>query len=173
VPATAGAGVWPLESWALQRAEATGDWIGSDGRAVVADVDHVLTAMRARPAWFADYIERPMGRKMPPVAPPPGDTAGEPRPLPAVTPEEADDRRLTELAATAVDAIAAGLRGNPDPRHVVTRVLRQVFGGGTGGEEMDRAPGTAPACDERLSALLADPRVLDRIVAAAVRIVEG
>lgn len=173
VPATAGAGVWPLESWAAQRAGITGDWAGSDSRAVVADVDRVLTAMRRRPAWHADYIERPLGRKVAPVAPPPGDTAGDPRPLVPVTPDEADDRRLTGLAATAVDAIAAGLRRAGDPRDVVTDVLRRVFGEGTGGDEIDRAPGTAPGSDERLSALLADPRALDRIVAAAVRIVEG
>ena len=173
VPATAGAEVWPLASWALLRAEVTGDWAGSDTRTVAADVDRVLAAMRRRPKWYADYIERPMGRKVAPVAPPPGDTPGDPRPLPALTPAEADDRRLTRLAATAVDAIAAGLPGGGDPRDVVARVLRQVFGEGTGGEDIDRVPGAAPACEERLSALLADPRSLDRIVTAAVRIVEG
>ena len=173
VPESAGGDIWPLYSWVSRRAEVTGDWPGSDDRTVMAEVNRVLTAMQRRPDWHADYVERPLGAKVAPVASPPGDAAGDTRPLVPVTPDDRDDDRLTRLAAAAVDAIAAGLRRGDDPREAVVRTLGAVFGSGTGSDELHRAPGTAPATDERVSARLADPRVLDRIVAQAVAIVAG
>ncbi|MEV6491392.1 hypothetical protein AB0M20_22680, partial [Actinoplanes sp. NPDC051633] len=68
VPETAGSEVWPLDSWVALRPGATGDW-DTDVRTVRSEVDLVLTAMRRRPDWYASYIERPLGAKIPPVAP--------------------------------------------------------------------------------------------------------
>lgn len=171
VPHTAGLDVWPLESWVLRRAEVTGDWPGSDHRAVLREVDRVLTAMRRRPAWYADHVERPLGAKVPPVAATPGDAPGDPRPLIPVGPDEAFDSRLRELADAAVAAIAAALGRGEDPRETVVRIVVRMFGAGTGGDELARMPGTVPALDERVSGLLADPAARERIVAAILAVV--
>lgn len=153
VPDTAGAETWPVGSWAAL-----------SGRSVGDDVSRVLAAMKHRPRWYDRYVERPLGAKRTPVAAPPGDGPKDPRPLPAETLAEADERRLAELAAEAVAAIAAGLSRGDDPRETVLRVLGTVFGAGTGSDEMDRAPGGAAVFDRLVSARLADPQVVDRIV---------
>ncbi|HEU4348778.1 MAG TPA: hypothetical protein VFR35_13445 [Actinoplanes sp.] len=171
VPGTAGTGVWPLDTWALRRAAVTGDCAGSDHRTVLGEVNRVLAAMRRRPGWYADYVERPLGTKAAPVAAPPGDAVGDTRPLTPMTPEDEDDDRLLALASAAVDAIAAGLRRGEEPGETVVRVLGAVFGSGTGGGELNRVPGAGVALDERVSVLLADHGVRDRIVAQAVGIV--
>ncbi|MDW5327527.1 hypothetical protein [Plantactinospora sp. KLBMP9567] len=171
VPATAGAGVWPLESWARRRAAVTGDWTGSDPEAVAREVEVVLAAMRRRPKRYLDYVERPLGRKTAPVAPSAGDGAGVSRPLLSVAEHEVDEARLARLASAAVDALALGLSGGGDLTETVVRVIGTVFGSGTGGDELDRMPGSGPALDERVSALLADPRAVTRIVASVRAIV--
>ncbi|MEV7628704.1 hypothetical protein [Actinoplanes sp. NPDC089786] len=173
VPETAGAGTWPLDSWAAFRAEVTGDWAGSDPRTVLADVHRVQAAMRRRPGWYADYIERPLGGKIAPVASPPEDAAGEVNPLVAMTPEDRADDVLVAIAAGAVDAIAAGLGGGEDPEALVVRVVNAAFGAGSGSDQLDRRPGGADASDELVSALLADPAARGRIVATAIGIVCG
>ena len=160
VPETAGAEVWPLDTWAQLRAVAL-HRTTADPRATRADTETVLAAMRRRPEWYACYVERPLGAKVTPVATPAG-APGEQNPW-----HDPGDR-LGDLAAVAVEAIADGLRRGGDPTDVVRRVLTRVFGDAP--VELDRAPGECGP-DEQVVTLIADPRVLDRIVARAVRIV--
>ncbi len=169
VTASAGADVWPLQSWAARRVAVTGDWVGSDAAAVVREVEEVLAAMRRRPAWFARYVERPMGAKPAPVAATPVDeTADQGSPA---TGGEIDEARLRALAAAVIDALDEALGRGADPHEAVVRIVTAVFGEGTGGDELDRVPGSAPAFDERISARLADPAVVARVVAAVQQIV--
>ncbi|MEU4221970.1 hypothetical protein [Actinoplanes sp. NPDC026623] len=168
VPDTAGAELWPIDSWVRARAEATGD-LDAGPSVVRDDVERVLTAMRRRSAWYSAYVERPLGAKVPPPAPA-GDAGREQRPVLPVTPDEEDDARLIELASVAVDAIAAGLDRGEDPRTVVARILRTTFGAGTGADELDRVPGgTSPA--ERALELVSDGGSVDRIADQVVRII--
>lgn len=129
--ASAGPRVWPTERWAEGRAtgdRATGDWATGDWeaahRAVLADLETVLTAMRARPAWYEAYVERPLGRKPHTAVPLPPDEI----PLPVVA--EADGL-LVELAGLAVDGIADRLARGENPRHAVVDVVTAVFGPGS------------------------------------------
>ena len=171
VPAGAGADLWPLERWAQMRAERTGDHDGSTVTRVAAEVEHVLAVMRRRPQWYDYYVERPLGRKAAPVAPPPGDGLTDPRPLVTVTHEERADARISGLATAAVEAIQAGLAHDGNPKAVVSEVLGRLFLGGTGAEELDQV---APAgADQWLSVLLADPAAIDGIVERVLRSVGG
>jgi hypothetical protein len=171
VPETAGAETWPLDTWAQARAEVTGDWAGSSPRAVLDEVNRILRAMRGRrPNWYAAYVERPLGAKIPPPAPPAG-TRTEQRPVRPMTPDDETDVRLTGLASTAVQAIAAGIRRGDDPRETVVQVLRTVFGSGSGSDALDRAPGAGIGLDDRVPALVRDPRVVDRIVVQVMGII--
>lgn len=173
IPATAGVQVWPLAAWADRRVAVTGHCGGGE-REVAADLDRVLAAMRRRPKWYADFVERPLGRKHAPVLPAPRAGTGPAREtthLQLATPDEVDDARLTELASVAVTAIEAQLRRGADPRCAVVAVLRSVFDTGTGAEEMDRPPGRGPAPDERVAALLADSATIDRIAGAVVELI--
>jgi hypothetical protein len=163
VAKTAGTGVWPLDSWARLREAVTGDVHGSS-RVVAADVETVLRAMRHRPAWYAKYIERPLGRKETQTLPAGVAGGPEPQPLALTEPDARHDAHLTALAATAVAAIEARLGRGEKPRDAVVTVLTAVFGHDSGSAEMDQAPGTAPAGEDRVSALLADPAAIDRIV---------
>lgn len=167
VPTTAGVGVWPLDAWAERRAAVTGQ-VATGEHQVARDVERVLAAMRVRRTWYADFVERPLGRKQAPVLPAPrtdADSAREWPHLALVPRHETDDARLRDLAAAAVDAIEARVRRREDLRSVALDVLRTVFGAGTGAEDMDRTPGAGPGDAERVAALLADPATLDRIVA--------
>ncbi|MEU1684778.1 hypothetical protein [Micromonospora sp. NPDC005707] len=171
VPATAGTELWPLDSWAQRRETVTGDRTGDDCPALSREIERVLAAMRRRPRWYADYVERPLGRKHVPVLAVPGDEVADPRPLVLVGPEERDEARLADLASAAVDAISRGLRGGADPYGTVVQVLGVVFGAGTGSEEIDRAPGGAAAVEERVSVLLSDDAAVRRIVDEVLRII--
>jgi len=174
VPAGAGGDLWPLDRWAQMRAEWTGDRAGSDPARVAAEVEQVLAAMRRRPGWYQDYVERPLGHKVPPVAPPPGDGATDPRPLIPVAPEEIDDAHLRELASAAVEAIRTGIDHHHDATDTVVEVLTRLFLGGTGADQLDRAPTAAgDPRDRRLTALLADPVALSGIVDRVLGIVRG
>jgi hypothetical protein len=164
VATTAGTQLWPLDSWAQRRESITGDLTGSDGPTVSRDVDRVLAAMRRRPRWYADYVERPLGGKCPPVLAAPGDGVADPRPLLPVSPQERAEARLADLASTAVEAISLRLRSGADPVATVVGVLGTVFGTGTGSEEIDRTPDGAPGPDEWVSALLADAGAVRRVV---------
>ncbi|MGB2567899.1 hypothetical protein ACPFP2_05530 [Micromonospora citrea] len=171
VPATAGIELWPLDSWVQRREAVTGDPTGGDGRALPREIERVLAAMRRRPRWYADYVERPLGRKHAPVLAVPGDGVADPRPLVPVGSQERDEARLADLASAAVEAISRGLRGGADPYDTVVEVLGAVFGADTGGEEIDRTPGGAAATEERVSVLLADDVAVRRIVDEVLRII--
>ncbi|MEJ2855907.1 MULTISPECIES: hypothetical protein [unclassified Saccharothrix] len=125
----AGARVWPTERWAERRGGVDPEVAH---RAVLRDLDTVLTAMRAKPAWYEAYVERPLGRK-PHAAVQLGadDVAG-----------PADDGLLVELAGLAVDTIEDRLARGENPRHAVADVVTAVFG-----------PGTVTAVDRVLAAL--------------------
>ncbi len=171
VPATAGTQLWPLDSWAQRRELVTGDAGGGDEATVAREVELVLTAMRRRPKWHADYVERPLGHKWAPVVAVPGDAVGDPPPLLVVGPEERDDTRLSELASAAVEAMSRLLRTGADPADTVVRVLGLVFAAGTGSEEIDRTPGRLPVTGEWVSALLTDAGAVQRIVGEMLRII--
>jgi hypothetical protein len=172
VPTGAGTGLWPLDRWAQMRAERTGDIAGSTPARVAAEVEQVLAAMRRRPQWYQDYVERPLGHKVPPIAPPPGDGITDPRPLVVVSPEEIADTRFSGLAWTAVEAIQDGIEHHHDPTETVVEVLTRLFLGGSGSDELERAPSTGDGQrHQHLSALLADSVALAGIVDRVLRIV--
>lgn len=160
VPETAGGGLWPLNAWAERRAQALND-PRSDESAVAADVEAVLTAMRTRPEWYDKYVERPLGHKrLPVVAHPEAGT-----PLVAYT-SDAEDAALEELAAQVVDALQARLARGDDPRTAVIEVVETCF-------TPDGTAPTSPAAEwrgERVAALLADDRAVERMVAALLGI---
>ena len=168
VPVGAGSSDWPLGEWAHRRAVVTGDYEASTPHLVEAEVNAVLTVMRRRPAWFEDHVERPLGRKDAPLAPPPGDNATDPRPLRASEPDELDDAFAGSLASIALTAIEDRLRVGRTPEEAVLPVLVALFVQGSGAELIERAPSAGLAVDERLSALLADRlatrRLVDRVL---------
>jgi hypothetical protein len=175
VPSSAGAGLWPLDSWAQRRAVLTQDWRGSDAATVAREVEKVLEKMRRRPDWHQSYVEGPLGRKYAPVVPAQRgdpDRIAEPTPLPLVERHEADDARLRTLAGLAVEAIEAGIARGGAPSTVVEDVLKLTFGADTGARDLDRPPSAAMPDDERAAALIADPVVLDRVVATVLRILD-
>jgi hypothetical protein len=172
VPTGAGTDLWPLDRWAQLRAERTRDVEGSTPGRVAAEVEQVLAAMQRRPQWYQDYVERPLGHKAAPVAPPPGDEVTDPRPLVAVGPEELVEARLRGLAWIAVEAIRDGIEHHHDPAATVVEVLTQLFLGGTGSDELDRAPSIGvDGHHQHLSARLADPAAVAGIVDRVLRIV--
>jgi hypothetical protein len=174
VPASAGTGLWPLDSWAHRRAVLTQDWRGSDTSTVAREVEEVQRAMRRRPDWHESYVEGPLGRKNPPVVPAQrgdSDRTGEPAPLPLVERHEADDARLRALAALAVEAIEDGIARGGAPTAVVESVLKVTFGSDTGAHDIDRPPSGAVADDEKAAALVSDPVVVDRVVATVLSII--
>jgi hypothetical protein len=125
VDVSAGTDVWPIDTWASARATTNGDYEAARC-AVTRDVATVVDAMRSRPKWYDDYVERPLGRKRAPLlqTPPGGPDAPE---LPAPR-GDAEDTRLTELAAVAVAAVEHRLAHGEDARTVVVDVLTTVFG---------------------------------------------
>lgn len=161
VEATAGAQVWPIEAWADARAR-TGLDLAEARRAVAEDVELVLAAMRGRPRWYADYVERPLGRKRPPLA------AGDSDARYGTGPGGQDDNALRDLAALAVAALEARLGRGEEPRAAVSEVLATVFAAGSGTESLDRLPGTSSGADEWVLAQLADPAAVARITDAVL-----
>jgi hypothetical protein len=125
VDVSAGTDVWPIDTWASERATTNGDYEAAR-RAVTRDVSTVVDAMRSRPKWYDDYVERPLGRKRAPLLQAPPD---EPDALELPAPRgDAEDARLTELAAVAVAAVEHRLARGEDARTVVVDVLTTVFG---------------------------------------------
>ncbi|GAA3452170.1 hypothetical protein [Dactylosporangium matsuzakiense] len=171
VPTTAGSGLWPLGAWAELRLRVTGDPSAGEP-AVGAEVETVLRAMRQSAVWYANFVERPLGRKEIPVtaAHRPAAGADDGTLLPPGRTDSDDDAYLHALADAAVRAIEGRLGRGEDPADAVRSVVGRVFTGGTGTEELDRVPGTAPAPDERVAALLADPAVVDRITGTVLAI---
>lgn len=164
VPGTAGALLWPLDSWTQRRVAVTGDVVGSDVRTVQRDVDRVLAVMRVRERWYADYVERPLGAKTPPTAPSFVDrdaAAVEPPALVLTEPHERADARLAELAALALTAIR---QAQPCDDQAIERIITTVFGRLDTADDMAAAPHAAAG--DRLGALVDDPAELRRIVAA-------
>jgi hypothetical protein len=145
--ATAGTELWPTESWTALRCEFTGDW--EPATDIQHDIDTVLAAMRTRPNWYANYVERPLGRKAAPVLwfVPEQDNA----PLELVDRGAGDDAYMRALAHEAVVAIQARLALGEPADVVVADVLRLVFG--------------ASEADLVLDRLLRDERETKRIVA--------
>ena len=172
VSATAGAQIWPVESWAQQRGLRTGDWAGSDPARVAADVETVLAVMRRRPAWFESYVEQPLGTKHAPVAAAPvGDAdPGDAAPLALADPHERIDTELLRLAAEAVRAIDSRISRGDEAEAVVVDVIRMVFGGPFAGT-LDRAPHEVADPIGGLTGALADPGKVDRIVDTVLKII--
>jgi len=174
VPATAGAQLWPLESWRSSRAAALGDWADAEQAGIERDVETVLAAMRTREAWYLKFVERPLGAKQAPVytGPPPGaEPADEAPALALVAPHEGDEVRLARLAECAVDELVLRLAAGEEARDCVVDVVRRVFAQTDPAWGIDRPPHDDPAHEERVSALLDDAAEIDRIVAAVLDII--
>lgn len=168
VEATAGSSVWPLSAWTEVRALRTGDH-GAGEATLSTDIDVVLAAMRRRPRWHEQNIERPLGRKQAAVWVPPRAADGverEPEPLALVLPHEVDDALLSGLAAAAIDAIRHRVRLGEKPIDVVPEVLETVFGGAPA--TVGDVPGRGVSGPEQVMALITDPDRLDRIVATLI-----
>lgn len=170
VPNTAGTGLWPLDSWAERRAAVTGDHHGSDVRTVQRDVDRVLAEMRCHPQWYADYVERPLGKKTPPLAPAFVDSGSvEPSALVLTEPDAAEDGRLADLASLALVAIEEQLAADPRDEAAVGRIISTVFG------RIDTSGDFAQSPDlpggRSVEALVDDPGELHRIVRTVRQIV--
>ncbi|MGX7826041.1 hypothetical protein ACTG9Q_13200 [Actinokineospora sp. 24-640] len=147
--------VWPTERWAERRAAAGDVDFKTALRGVRRDVATVLAAMRARPAWYADYVERPLGHKRVAAIPLPRLSADSDADIPERT-DSGDP--LTELAELAVAAIEDRVGQGQDLRAAVVVVVAEVFGGGT-------AVGPAADLGPVVDARLADDAVVDRIIA--------
>ena len=174
VPVAAGTGVWPVDVWAQRRAAALGDWSCGDPAAVERDIEKVLAAMRTRPDWHLRYVERPLGHKQAPVyagTQAPDEQADQGSALCFVTASEHDESRLDQLAALAVDELERRLADGEEPRECIADVVRRVFAEAGPAWGLDRPPHSGPGHEERVSALLADPAALDRIVAEVLDIV--
>ncbi len=167
IPATAGASVWPYGAWADHRTAVTGNPTSTE-QEVAREVETVLTAMRHNRDWYETYIERPLGHKQAPVLPPAvaaADLTSDRPPLALTQRHESDDALLRELAAVAIDAIAARLGRGWDLPQAVQDVIGTVFGSGTGTEYLSRLPGAGCDDDDRVRALLSDALAVDRLVA--------
>jgi hypothetical protein len=175
--ATAGAGLWPIDSWVYRRAVVTGDWVGGGPSTVEHEVEAVLAAMRRHEKWYADYVERPLGLKQSPVAVglPPGDGPGEQaRPLPLSQPYELDDAQLLELATEAIATIQVRLLRGDDERATIVEVIKSIFGTGRCDWGISYPPHVAPDYDDgRVAALFGDPAEVSRIVATVLRILQS
>lgn len=174
IPATAGTGLWPLDSWAAARAELTGDWSGSDLATTGRDVEAVLSVMRTDPAWYAKCVERPLGFKQAPVySAGPGAGGGpdaQPPALALVEPHEIEDARLLALAGAALAEIRRGLAGGADPHACIPGVIQTVFAEPDPARELARVPHDGMDSSDRIPALLVDQATLDRIIAVALAI---
>jgi hypothetical protein len=150
---SAGVSVWPTERWAERRSVADGDYEAAY-RAVLRDVEIVLAAMRTRPAWYASYVERPLGCK--------------PHALVPLSVEFAEDIRddtdglLVERASLAVAAIRARVDRGEDPASVVVDVVPAVFCLDFGRDVV------APGVDELVADRLADRAAVERIAATVL-----
>ncbi len=166
VPATAGTSLWPLDSWAERRGHVTGDWAGSDAATVEREVEHVLALMRDKPKWYDEHVERPLGAKVPPLAPSftyEHTSTPEFPALATVQQHEIDDARLADLASVALAAIEARLAADGPLGSTVASVIKTVFGPLDTTAELGGVPHAGPCDGGRISALVDDPAQLDRI----------
>jgi hypothetical protein len=173
VPGTAGTQLWPLDTWAEHRARATGDQHGSDVRAVQRDIERVLAAMRTRPQWYADHVERPLGMKTPPLAPMIAEqgSGAEPPALCLTEPDEMADSRLADLASLALAAIEEQLADDPHDEAAIGQIITCVFGRiDTSGDFAETAD---PLGGRPVEALVSEPAELHRIVQVVRSILGG
>ncbi len=170
VATTAGSQLYPLDTWALRRITVTGDLTACDAAAVSRDLETVLAAMRSRPTWYANYIERPLGRKQAPVAA--ADSAAEVSPLLLTNPDDQEDARLARMAADALHAIEQRLDESGDPAEAVTEALRSVFLADRATGDLDRLPHAAVDYDRRVALVLGDPAQIDAVVAVVLHILD-
>lgn len=174
VDATAGLNEWPVEAWSDMRTEHGVDYVAAR-RSVEQDIATVIVAMRKRARWYETYVERPMGRKQLPIAPIQQQGILEALPGPGTEVlalhAAADDVRLTELAALAVEMIGARVARGEDLRSTVVEVISSIFGSGSGSENLDRIPGHDPSDDQALPARLSDPATVDQIVAVVIELI--
>ncbi|MGH3694534.1 MAG: hypothetical protein ACRDRX_11220 [Pseudonocardiaceae bacterium] len=163
VPAAAGAGVWPLDTWTDLRGSITGDWRGATSATVVREIETVLRTMRTgNPGWYTRYIEQPLGRKQTAVAFTDTTTERDDAALSLSSRDDQDEANLTRLATLAVDAIASRLERGEDPHEVIPRIVQTLFTGpGAAAGELDRAPH-----DDRLPASPADEVLTRRVITA-------
>ena len=177
---TAGAQLWPLGAWAEDRAALVGPAADEHptGEAVVADLAVVLRTMREwDAAWYAGYVERPLGRKWAPVAAeasqdPNRAASSEAVHLELVPRYERDDTRLAEAAAACLTAIRAGIAAGDEPHQVVVEALTASFLSVSSlCAECDRAPLADGDPGAVVATVLADADALDRVVETALGIV--
>ncbi len=171
VSGTAGDEVWPLESWAQERAAVTGDWPGSTSPVVEREVDLILGVMRRREAWYESFVERPLGTKQAPVAMiPPGLPDGLGSPLVLGDPDERVESELERLAGDAMRAIDHRVGRGETADTTVVEVIRTVFGGMFTGT-LDRAPHGSADPLGGVTGALSDQSRVNQIVATALDIV--
>jgi len=173
VTATVSVGLWPMGAWAQQRAQLTRE-PGYGESEVAADIERVLRAMRTRPAWFENFVERPLGRKQAPLLPARREDWDRSEDVEYVTHSTADttvEALLAHLACTAVEVLEQRLRKGDDVREAVIEVVSEVFGAGTGAEEIDRLPGTGSDAQDRIASLILEPDVLDRVIETVLEII--
>ncbi|WP_245571108.1 hypothetical protein [Catelliglobosispora koreensis] len=161
VPTSASDGIWPVDVWLERRRLSSIS--GSDDygrRALEADIDLVTRAMRSRPQWYANYVERPLGLKQPLVF-------DELQPEHPVTSDTAvDDAGLVKLAALALEAIRTRIAGGTPVEQAVEEVIRVVFG-----SEESRAGHTDTiSISDPIRALL-EPEAIERIVTVVKQLV--
>lgn len=169
---TAGHEVWPVEVWAQDRGQHTGDWRGSDPAVVAREIEKVLSVMRRRPEWFESYVERPLGTKQAPVSALPvgggtGPVAAPLAPGDGLAPLETE---MVRLAADAVDVIGNRRGNGEETQAIVIEVIRRVFGG-TFTSTLDRAPHQAADPLSGVTGALADQATVNRIVATVRSII--
>jgi len=167
VSSTAGTELWPLEAWTLRRGTIVGDPVHSDAGTVAREVETVLAAMRTRPTWYSNFVERPMGHKQAPLA----NSVDAPEFSPLLLIDRDDDAHLTHLAAQALAAIEARIDDHEDPARTVTDVIRAVFTGDAS-DDLDRPPLSTVDYDRRVCMVLGDPDRLQGVVAAVMRILD-
>ncbi|RSN46041.1 hypothetical protein DMC64_14965 [Amycolatopsis sp. WAC 04197] len=118
-----GPGIWPTEQWAEYRVARGSD--PATAQQLVEDATEVvLTAMRVRPKWYVDYVERPLGHKRLLSVPLPRFSS-EYGADSAFRLEEADP--LEERAAVAMAAIDRRIADGEAPEAVVVEVVSSVF----------------------------------------------
>lgn len=158
----AGFAVWPVEWWAEQRAITGGGDYESARREIVRDIETVLTAMRLKPRWYSDYVERPLGHKEHTSVPLPRTSSEGPE-VAHVAAEP-----LRELASAAMRDIGARVARGEQPRRAAADVVVEVFTRGLASEEIDHTPGSPTWSPELVARGLTDRAVLDLLAAAAL-----
>jgi hypothetical protein len=160
VPTTVSGGIWPLGTWADSRMHVRGD-PRPDERAVAADVEIVLAAMRTRPEWYESYVERPLGRKVAAVAP--HSDVDSPLVIDYVA-----DAELLSLAEEAIDAMTVRIKQGEDPRSVVLEVLTDCFNS----DDVSAANLDVEQTGERVAVLLAQPCSRERLVDEVLDVID-